>query len=160
MAKQKKSKPKSTSSTIAKNKRARHEYFIESHYEAGLVLHGWEVKSMREGKTHLTESYVYVKDGEAWISGCHITPLNSASTHVVPEPTRIRKLLMHRKEIDRISGAVDRKGYTLVALALYWKHGKVKVDIALAKGKQSHDKRQTLKEKDWQRDKQRKFKLG
>ncbi len=152
MAKKKKS---SGGNTIALNKKARHEYFIEDKYEAGLALQGWEVKSLRAGRVQLTDVYVFVKNGEAFISNLHITPLSTASTHIHPEPTRVRKLLLHRKEIDKLMGAVDRKGYTLVPLALYWVRGRAKLEIGLAKGKQKHDKRAAEKDRDWQRDKQR-----
>jgi SsrA-binding protein len=140
---------------IALNKRARHEYFIEENLEAGMVLQGWEVKSLRAGKAQITEGYVVVKNGEAWLIGAHITPLKTTSTHVVADPTRTRKLLLHRRELDRLIGAVERKGHTIVPLKLYWLHGKVKLEIGLAKGKQSHDKRATEKDRDWQREKAR-----
>jgi SsrA-binding protein len=152
MAKQ---KTKTPSSTIALNKKARHDYFIEDRFEAGLALQGWEVKSLREGRAQLTDSYVIIQNNEAWLFGFHIAPLLSASTHVTPDPTRTRKLLLHRRELDRLIGAVERKGYTLVPLALYWKKGKVKLEIALAHGKQAHDKRASEKNRDWQREKQR-----
>jgi SsrA-binding protein len=152
MAKQK-SKP--GSSTIALNKKARHEYFIEDRLEAGLALQGWEVKSLREGRVQLTDSYITIRNGEAWLLGLHISPLLSASTHVTPDPTRTRKLLLHRRELDRLIGAVERKGYTLVPLALYWKQGRAKLEIALARGKHAHDKRATEKSRDWEREKQR-----
>jgi SsrA-binding protein len=152
MAKQKTRTP---SSTIALNKKARHDYFIEDRFEAGLALQGWEVKSLREGRAQLTDSYIIIKDNEAWLFGFHISPLLSASTHVTPDPTRTRKLLLHRSELDRLIGAVERKGYTLVPLALYWKKGKAKLEIALARGKQAHDKRSSEKDRDWQREKQR-----
>ena len=154
MAKQKKSS-KPGSSTIAKNKKARHEYFIEETFEAGLVLQGWEVKSMREGKLNLTESYVLLKDGEAWLLGAHITPLITASTHIHPDPTRTRKLLLNKRELGRIFGDVAKKGYTCVPLSIFWKRGLAKCDIALAKGKQLHDKRATEKKRDWDREKHR-----
>jgi SsrA-binding protein len=152
MAKQK-SKP--GSSTIALNKKARHEYFIEDRLEAGLALQGWEVKSLREGRVQLTDSYITIRNGEAWLLGLHISPLLSASTHITPDPTRTRKLLLHRRELDRLIGAVERKGYTLVPLALYWKKGRAKLEIALARGKHAHDKRATEKSRDWEREKQR-----
>lgn len=152
MAKQKKKVPPGT---IAQNKRARHEYFIEKNFEAGLSLLGWEVKSLRAGRIQLNESYVLIKDGEAFLFGCHITPLTSASTHVDTDPMRNRKLLMHRQELNSLIGSVDRDGYTLVVQSLYWKKGKIKADIGLAKGKKQHDKRATEKERDWKRDKQR-----
>ncbi|HEX7359626.1 MAG TPA: SsrA-binding protein SmpB [Bryobacteraceae bacterium] len=141
--------------TIALNKRARFDYFIEERFEAGLALHGWEVKSLRASKAQITESYVLIRNGEAWLLGAHITPLNTASTHVHPDPTRTRKLLLNRVELDRLTGAVERKGYTLVTLALYWKRGRAKLEIGLAKGKKLHDKRATEKARDWQRQKER-----
>ncbi len=155
-----KDKKKSGSSTIALNKKARHDYFIEEKIEAGLALEGWEVKSLRAGKCQLVDSYVFIKNGEAWMSGTVISPLLSASTHIQPNPTRVRKLLLHREEIDKMLGAVERKGYTLIALAMYWHRGRAKVEIGLAKGKQSHDKRASLKERDWKREKQRVLKHG
>ena len=142
-------------STIALNKKARHDYFIEDRIEAGLALQGWEVKSLREGRVQLSESYILLRGNEAWLFGMHISPLLSASTHVTPDATRTRKLLLHRREIDKLTGAVERKGYTLVPLALYWKRGRAKLEIALARGKQSHDKRAADKERDWSREKQR-----
>ena len=151
----KKSAKKSDSSTIALNKKARHDYFIEDRFEAGIALQGWEVKSLREGRVQLTESYVILQNGEAWLFGFHISPLISASTHITPDPTRSRKLLLHRRELDKLIGAVERKGYTLVATALYWKRGRAKLEIALARGKQSHDKRATQKDQEWTRSKQR-----
>ena len=150
-----KPKPKKNASTIALNKKARHDYFIEDRFEAGLALQGWEVKSLRAGHVQLTESYIVINNSEAWLFGFHIAPLISASTHVTPEPTRTRKLLLHRRELDRLIGAVERKGYTLVPLALYWKHGRAKLEIALARGKHSHDKRTSEKNRDWDRQKQR-----
>ena len=140
---------------IAENRKARHEYFIEERFEAGISLAGWEVKSMRAGRAQLAESYVIVRGGEAFLSGAHITPLNSASTHVITDPVRTRKLLLHRAEIDRLVGAVERAGYTLVPLELYWKAGRAKLKVGLAKGKKQHDKRATEKDRDWQRDKSR-----
>ncbi|MGB5339063.1 MAG: SsrA-binding protein SmpB [Gammaproteobacteria bacterium] len=151
----KKTAAKGASNTIALNKKARHDYFIEDRIEAGLALQGWEVKSLREGRAQLTESYVLIKDNEAWLFGFHISPLSSSSTHITPEPTRTRKLLLHRGELDRLIGAVERKGYTLIPLALYWKRGLAKLEIALARGKHSHDKRSTEKDRDWQREKGR-----
>ena len=140
---------------IALNKRARHEYFIEENLEAGLALQGWEVKSLRAGKAQITEAYVIVKDGEAWLLGAHVNPLPTTSTHFVADPTRTRKLLLHRAEIDRLVGAVERKGYTLVPLKLYWKKGNVKLEVGLARGKKAHDKRATEKDRDWKREKSR-----
>jgi SsrA-binding protein len=143
------------SSTIAQNKKARFDYFIEERFEAGLALQGWEVKSLRAGKAQLVDSFVMLRDGEAWLHGAHVSPLSSASTHVTAEPTRIRKLLMNRREIDRLTGLVERKGYTLVALELYWSKGRAKLAIGLAKGKKQHDKRTSEKERDWDRDRAR-----
>lgn len=156
----KKKNEKNHSNTIAVNKKARFEFFIEEELEAGLVLEGWEVKSLREGRAQITESYVFIKNGEVFLYGAHITPLQTASTHIKPESTRLRKLLMHRKEINRLFGAVERKGYTLVALNLYWSRGRAKLKIGLAKGKKEHDKRANIKERDWNRDKQRIMKHG
>lgn len=136
---------------IAENRKARHEFAVEDTFEAGLSLEGWEVKSLREGKAQLTESYVHLRNGEAWLLGAHITPLKTASTHVKADPTRTRKLLLHRHELDRLVGAVERKGYTLVPLNLHWSKGRVKLDIGLAKGKKQHDKRATQKDRDWKR---------
>lgn len=141
--------------TIAQNRRARHEYFIEDKFEAGLALMGWEVKSLRAGKANLTDAYVLLKNNEAWLLGAHITPLLQASTHVVADPTRTRKLLLNHREIDRVAGGVQQKGYTCVPLSLYWSHGLVKCEIALVKGKQLHDKRESDKDRDWQREKGR-----
>ena len=153
MNKQKKST--AADAKIARNKRARHDYFIEDTYEAGLQLEGWEVKSLRAGRAQITESYVHVRDGEGWLVGAHISPLNTASTHISPNPTRTRKLLLHRHELDRLIGAVERKGYTLVPLNLHWSRGRAKLDIGLAKGKKQTDKRATIKDRDWQRQKAR-----
>ena len=141
--------------TIALNRRARYDYFIDERYEAGLALLGWEVKSMRAGRVQLAEGYVLIKNDEAWLHGSHLTPLNSASTHVIADPTRPRKLLLKRREIDHLVGAVDRKGYTLIPLSLYWKNGRAKLVIGLARGKKEHDKRSSEKDKDWQREKTR-----
>ena len=148
-------KKKPNSNTIAVNKKARHDYFIEQNFECGLVLEGWEVKSLRAGRAQLTETYVHVKNGEAWLIGAHFSPLNTASTHITPNPTRTRKLLLTRTELDRLVGAVERKGYTIVALSLYWKRGRAKLEVGLAKGKKQHDKRATEKDRDWKRDKAR-----
>ena len=154
--------PKKTpgSSSIARNKKAGHEYFIEERYEAGISLEGWEVKSLRAGRVNITESYVMVKDGEAFLFGALITPLASASTHVTPDPTRTRKLLLHREELNKLIGLTERKGYTLVPTAMYWKRGRAKLEVGLAKGKKLHDKRADTKERDWQREKERLFKRG
>ena len=154
MAVAKNNKPASNP-TIAVNRQATHEYFIEERFEAGLVLEGWEVKSLRAGRAQLKESYVTVKNGDAWLLGAHISPLTSASTHVEPDPTRTRKLLLHRQQLNRLIGQVERRGYTLIPLALYWSKGRAKLEIGLAKGKKLHDKRATEKERDWQREKQR-----
>jgi SsrA-binding protein len=150
-----KSGKKKNESTIAVNKKARHDYFIEQTFECGLVLEGWEVKSLRAGRAQITETYVHLKNGEAWLIGAHISPLITASTHVNPDPTRTRKLLLNRVELDRMVGAVERKGYTLVALSLYWRKGRAKLEIGLAKGKKQHDKRASDKDRDWQRQKAR-----
>ncbi len=156
MANRKKNKgDKSESSRIAVNKRARHDYQIDDTYEAGMELMGWEVKSMRAGRVQLTESYVFIRNGEVWLYGCHITPLLSASTHVVANPMRDRKLLLHRAEIGKLIGLVDRKGFTLIPLKLYWKRSKVKIEIGLGKGKKTHDKRASEKNRDWDREKHR-----
>ena len=150
-----KKKVKRSPSTIALNKKARFNFYIEERFEAGLALEGWEVKSLRAGKAQLSESYVTLRDGEAWLLGSHITPMSSASSHVKTDPTRTRKLLMHRREIDRLTGLVERRGYTLVALELYWRNGRTKLAIGLAKGKQRHDKRAAQKDRDWERDRAR-----
>ena len=142
-------------SSIAQNKKARFDYFIEDRLEAGLALQGWEVKSMRAGKAQLTDAFAILREGEAWLLGSHIAPLNTTSTHVVADPKRIRKLLLNRREIDRLTGLVDRKGYTLVALELYWSKNRAKLAIGLAKGKKQHDKRDTEKDRDWERDRAR-----
>lgn len=148
-------KDKKSGGTIALNKRARHEYHIDERYEAGVALLGWEVKSLRAGRTNLTDAYAIVRNGEIYLFGASIVPLISASSHVIAEDRRTRKLLLHKQEIDKLIGAVERKGYTLVPMAMYWKGNKVKIEIGLARGKQEHDKRNVLKDKDWQRDKQR-----
>lgn len=154
------SKPKSqnghgTGSTIAVNKKARHDFFIEDRFEAGIALEGWEVKALRAGRVQLVDSYVIMKNGEAWLLGALITPLQTVSTHYVPEAQRTRKLLLHRQELDRLIGAVERKGYTIIALSMYWKQGRCKVELGLAKGKQAHDKRASERDRDWQREKGR-----
>jgi SsrA-binding protein len=148
-------KKKQADNTIAQNRLARHDYFIEDEIEVGIVLEGWEVKSMRAGNLQLKESYVMVKNGEMWLIGAHITPLSSTSTHVKADPRRTRKLLAHSSEIHRLVGLVERKGYTLVALSAYWKRGRAKLKIGIAKGKKSHDKRASIKERDWKRDQAR-----
>ena len=149
---------KKPSTSIALNKKARFDFFIEEKIEAGISLEGCEVKSLRAGKAQLTESYVVVRKAEIWILGASLTPLASASTHIDTDPARTRKLLLHRKEIDRLSGLVDRKGYTLVPLELYWNRGRAKLSIGLAKGKKQYDKRSEKKKQDWERDKARALK--
>jgi len=150
-----KPKKKAASNTIASNKKARFDYFIEEEFEAGLALEGWEVKSMRAGRVQLKESYVIIKNGELYLFGAHISPLVSASTHVQTDPIRSRKLLMKRYEINRLIGQVERAGYTLTPLALYWARGRAKLKIGLAKGKKQHDKRASIKERDWKREQQK-----
>ena len=150
----KKSK-KPAENVIAANRKARHDYFIETTFEAGLVLEGWEVKSLRAGSAQITESYVYIRNGEAWLIGAHFSPLKTASTHINAQPTRSRKLLLHRQELDRLIGAVERKGMALVPLDLHWHKGRAKLSIGVAKGKKQHDKRATDKDRDWQRQKAR-----
>ena len=153
MAKSK--KPKVPDNTIVQNKKARHDYFIEDTFEAGSALQGWEVKSLRDKKVQLVDSYVLIQNGEAFLLGCNITPLNTASTHVVADPGRTKKLLLHRKELARLFIATQQKGYTCVCAKLYWKNHLIKAEIALAKGKQSHDKRATIKDRQWNIEKQR-----
>ncbi|WP_373819301.1 SsrA-binding protein SmpB [Glaesserella sp.] len=148
-------KTKVASNTIALNKRARHEYFIEDEIEAGLELQGWEVKALRAGKANIGDSYVIFRDGQAYLFGAMITPLNMASTHIVSDPTRTRKLLLNRRELDSLYGKVSRDGFTVVALSLYWKNAWAKVKIGLAKGKKLHDKREDIKDREWQVAKQR-----
>jgi SsrA-binding protein len=159
MIKNKTKQPGSSSSTIALNRKARHDYFLEERYEAGLVLEGWEVKSLRAGRVQLNESYCLLKEGEAWLFGAHISPLNTASTHIHPDTLRNRKLLLHAEELRKLIGAVERKGYALIPLALYWKRGRAKLEIALAKGKHKYDKRADEKEKEWGRQKERLLKI-
>lgn len=148
-------KSKTPSNLIVTNKSAWHEFFIEEKYEAGMSLQGWEVKSIREGRANLKESYIQVRKGEAFLLGAHISPLPSASTHVNPDPIRPRKLLLHRAQLSVLVGAVERKGFTLLPLSMYWHRGNVKLEIALAKGKKLHDKRDTEKNRDWSREKSR-----
>lgn len=150
-----KDKKNTGGSTIALNKKARHEYFIEERFEAGIALLGWEVKSLRAGRASIVDAYVTLRNGEAFLFGGQFTPLPQASTHVVADPARTRKLLLHRRELSHLIGSVEREGYTLVPLAMYWKNGKVKVEIGLAKGKKQYDKRATKKAQDWQRQKDR-----
>ena len=155
-----KSAKKTSPGSIAQNRRARHDYFIEHKFEAGVMLMGWEVKSIRDGKVQLAEAFVQIHKGEAYLAGCTITPLLSASTHVIAEPQRMRKLLLHAKELSRLFIASQQKGYTIVPLALYWKGNRVKCEIAMGKGKKQHDKRDASRNKDWARDKQRLFKVS
>ena len=159
MASKKKSK-KAPSSTIALNKKARFNYHIEDRIEAGIALEGWEVKSLREGKVQIGDGYVLLQDGEAFLLGGLITPMLSASSHVETDPRRTRKLLLHKQEISRLVGAVERKGFTIVATAMYWKRGRAKVELGLAKGKKQHDKRAAEKARDWDREKGRILKSG
>ncbi len=148
-------KEPATPRLIAENRKARYEYFIEERYEAGLVLQGWEVKSMRAGRAQLTEAYVFLRDGEAFMIGAHLAPLPTTSTHVTPDPVRTRKLLLKHSELAGLIGAVERRGYTLVPLELYWKNGRAKLALGLAKGKKQHDKRAVEKDRDWERNKAR-----
>jgi SsrA-binding protein len=141
--------------TIALNKKARHEYFIDERFEAGIALQGWEVKALRAGRLQLKEGYVLLKGGEAFLFGAHISPLSTTSTHVIADPTRLRKLLLHRRQIDSLVGAVERKGHTIVPLAMYWKNGRAKLEIGVARGKKQHDKRADSRDRDWQREKGR-----
>src|SRR5262245_18782599 len=140
---------------IAVNRRARHDYFIDERLEAGVALLGWEVKALRAGKLQLAEAYVLLKGGEAFLFSAHMSPLKTASTHVLPDPTRTRKLLLHRRQIDALIGSAERKGRALVPLAMYWKDGRAKLEIGIARGKKEHDKRDDLRERDWQRERAR-----
>jgi SsrA-binding protein len=149
---------KNPSSTIALNKKARHEYFLQDKFEAGIELQGWEIKSIRAGKVNVSDSYVNIHKGEAYLHGSQIQPLNQASSHVVCEPERFRKLLLNKRELDRLMGARERQGYSIICTAMYWKRNWVKVEIYLAKGKDSHDKRDTVKDRDWAREKERTMK--
>ena len=148
----------SNTKTIALNRKARHDYFIEQTFEAGLMLQGWEVKSLRDGHVQLKESYITLKAGAPYLVGAHISPLKTASTHIQPDPTRTRKLLLHAKEIKSLIGAIEQEGYTIVPLSLYWQRGKAKLEIALVKGKKQYDKRQTIKTREWEREKSRTLK--
>jgi len=150
-----KKKSKVSSNTIGLNKKARFDFHIEDDFEAGIVLEGWEVKSLRAGRLQLADGYVFVKNAEVFLSAVLITPLQTVSTHIVPEARRTRKLLLNRREIDKLIGYIDRQGYTIIPMSMYWKNNRVKLKIALAKGKQKHDKRAASKDRDWQRDKQR-----
>jgi len=158
MAKKSKKKAKQPSSTIVLNRKARHEYYISDRYEAGVVLEGWEVKSLRAGRIQINEGFVMLSHGEAFLHGVMITPLITASTHIHPEQKRTRKLLLNRRELNKLLGLVEQKGFTLIPTAMYWKKNKVKCEVGLAKGKKDHDKRATLKDRDWQRQKERIFK--
>jgi len=151
---------KKAAKTIAVNKRARFEYHIEERFEAGIALEGWEVKALREGRVQFADSYVLLRDNEAFLFGCQISPLATVSTHVTPDPLRTRKLLLHRNEIDRLTGAVERRGYTLIPTAMYWSRGRAKVEIGMARGKRQHDKRKTVRDRDWERQKARIMKRG
>jgi len=146
--------------SIAQNKKAFHDYFIEDKFEAGLALEGWEVKAIRAGRVQIREAYVIVRNGEIVLIGCHISPLPSASTHFQPDPVRTRKLLLHAAQINRLIGAVERAGYALLPLEMHYTRGRIKLEIGLAKGKKQHDKRRAAKERDWQREKQRLLKAG
>jgi SsrA-binding protein len=148
-------RPENAPKLIAENRRARFDYFIEERLEAGLALEGWEVKAMRAGRAQVAEAYVYVRNGEAFMTGAHVSPLNTVSTHKPADPVRTRKLLLNRRELDHLVGAVERRGYTIVPLELYWSKGRAKLLIGLAKGKAKHDKRATEKDRDWERDKAR-----
>lgn len=141
--------------SIIKNRKAYHDYFIEERFEAGLVLQGWEVKAIRAGHVHLQESYLIVRDGEIWVVGMHISPLPNISSHVVPDPTRTRKLLLHAAEIRKLIGRVEQRGYTMVPLDLHYRRGRIKMEFGLGRGKKQHDKRQTARDKDWQRERER-----
>ena len=156
----KKNSQKNNGSTIAQNKKARFDYELSDRFEAGIALLGWEVKSARAGKVQLTDGYVFLKNGEAWLFGTQFTPLQTVSTHYVIDPTRSRKLLLNRRELNRLEESASQKGYTVVATSLYWKAHLIKCEIALAKGKQQHDKRETEKNRDWERQKQRIFQTG
>jgi SsrA-binding protein len=156
----KKSAKKTVNSTIANNKSATYEYTIEERFEAGLVLQGWEVKSLRDGRAQLKESYIVIKKGEAWLLRAHVSPLLSASTHVNPVAARDKKLLLNRRELNKLIGSVERKGYTIIPLSMYWKNGRAKLEIGLAKGKQLHDKRAATKERDLKREMARTIKLS
>ena len=157
MSKSKKEK-KSESNTIVLNKKARHDFTLGDRFEAGLMLQGWEVKSLRAKKVQIRDSYVFIKNNEAWLSSTVITPLDTASTHIHPQPQRMRKLLLHADEITKLTSAIERKGFTMVATAMYWKKGRAKLEIALAKGKKEHDKRASEKDRDWKREKARMLK--
>lgn len=154
----KKSKTKNNENTIARNKRASHDYHLEDRFEAGLALQGWEVKSLRAGKANIADSYIFLKDGEAWLLGATFPPLNAASSHVVCDPMRYRKLLLNKRELDTLIGKVERQGYSIIPISLYWKKAWVKLSFALAKGKQAHDKRADVKDREWKVQKERTMK--
>lgn len=156
----KKDKKGANSSTIVLNKKSRHDYILEDRFEAGLSLQGWEVKSLRAGHIQIKDSFIQIQHGEAWLHGAVITPLATASTHIQPDLRRNRKLLLHREQLNRLIGAVERKGYSIVPTAMYWSKGRAKLEIALAKGKKAHDKRSSEKERDWNREKGRIMKHG
>jgi len=156
----KKTKKDTQSNTIILNKKARHDFILEDRFEAGIALEGWEVKSLRAGRVQIKDSYILIKNSEAYLFGAVITPLPTASTHISPDQQRSRKLLLHRQELNKLIGAVERKGYSVVPTAMYWKKGRAKLEIALARGKKQHDKRASEKARDWQRDKQRIMKTG
>ena len=156
----KKTKKDTQSNTIILNKKARHDFILEDRFEAGIALEGWEVKSLRTGRVQIKDSYILIKNSEAYLFGAVITPLPTASTHISPDQQRSRKLLLHRQELNKLIGAVERKGYSVVPTAMYWKKGRAKLEIALARGKKQHDKRASEKARDWQRDKQRIMKTG
>jgi SsrA-binding protein len=158
--KKSKKKNKQTDNTIAVNRQVTHEFYIEDQFEAGLVLEGWEVKSLRDGRIQLKESHIVIHKAEAWLLGAHISPLLSASTHIVPDKVRRKKLLLHKQELSKLIGSVERKGYTIVPLSMYWIKGRAKLKIGLAKGKKLHDKRAVSKDRDWQLDKARIMKRG
>lgn len=141
--------------SIAQNRKAFHDYFVEERYEAGLVLEGWEVKAIRAGRVQLGDAYVLVRNGALWLTGAHISPLPTVSTHFVPDPTRSRKLLMHAEEVQRLIGKVEQRGYTLIPLDMHYKKGRIKLEVALARGKLKHDKRAAERDREWERDKQR-----
>ncbi|OGV29493.1 MAG: SsrA-binding protein [Legionellales bacterium RIFCSPHIGHO2_12_FULL_35_11] len=151
---------KKDSATIIVNKKARFEYFIEEEFEAGLVLEGWEIKSLRAARVNLTDSHVIIKRSEAYLLGAQIQPLATTATHTNADPIRTRKLLLNRKELNKLIGSVERQGFTLIPISLYWKRNKIKMRLALARGKKEHDKRDTIKERDWQRDRSRIMKKG
>jgi SsrA-binding protein len=145
--------------SIAQNKKAFHDYFVEQKFEAGIALEGWEVKAIRAGRAQLKEAYVIVRNNEIFLIGCHVSPLLSASTHLHPDPTRTRKLLLHTEEINRLIGSVERAGYTLVPLDMHYARGRIKLEVGLAKGKKQHDKRQAEREREWRLEKQRLLKM-